>query len=118
MMVSIRLTDAALKRIKKLDKRACCIFVQKGGCFGNTISFSFDSKGEQICSTEGVDLYYQGPQIDENLVIDYSQSLIRSGFIVNAQGSRNCCCNKSFGVKKNGRNCVSELQNSSNVVSV
>jgi iron-sulfur cluster assembly protein len=113
--MNIAVTKQARTQLLKLglkDAGVLRLSVRPGGCAGmqyeaeladevsEAEKLVFDEEGIRIAASQNHEMYLDG------LKIDFSDDLIRPGFILsnpNAQGS--CGCGSSFGDKKKGGCC-------------
>lgn len=94
MLVDI--TPAALQHMTANGWDACTIILRQGGCFGFMSSLERGSSEFLIRKVNDVAIYVN-QLIDDHLMIDFTNTLIRSGFVITSLNTKNCCCSKSFG---------------------
>lgn len=107
--MNIILTPEAILRIKELGKNECSVLVKRGGCYGYKTTFEFSSKGDLFKTQSGINIHLDA-EVDVDLIVDYTISLLQSSFIVKSLNTNNCCCNKSIripGIKVDKTQCVS-----------
>jgi len=110
--MKIDISEKALAKMNQLGKEYCCLNIKSGGCYGTTVNFSFTKSAEDqlFMSVKNKEVFANivAKTEDEemDILIDYEESLFKSGFIVKSLNSRTCCCNKSFGRKLSKGNCV------------
>lgn len=117
MPIPVLITQAANQRMKELGKTFCSVSIAKGGCYGYRVSLSFEAKGKEIYVQDGISVFLDCPEAltensDQSLgfEIDFTKSLMKSGFVIKSLSSSNCCCNKSFrapGIRVDKGNCIS-----------
>lgn len=107
---TVTLTDGAIAKIKdffaqdpNLAGKSLRVFVEAGGCSGNSYGFRFDdAKGDDIVQEyEGFKLV-----LDENAgklitgaTIDYKEDFGQEGFAIsNPNAKKSCGCGNSFSV--------------------
>ena len=101
-------TEAAICKIKEYGEglaeaqgKRLRVFVQGGGCSGFEYGFSFDEQqeGDQVVSQGDIEVLvdtFSLPYL-EGSVVDFSQSLMSSGFSVrNPNATGTCGCGHSF----------------------
>jgi len=104
--MSIQITEKAIDELKKLDiakDQFLRINVVPGGCSGMTYSAAIDdamgAEGETLFETDGLRVIAEAGTLIflEDLEIDYSDDLIKSGFrFKNPNASGSCGCGSSF----------------------
>ncbi len=107
--MQVNITQAALLRLKILNKDKCLIEVRKGGCFGYfaVVTFDFTQPLQNLLlDIDGVKIYgLDHYNLDTMYTLDYVNSLVKSCFEV-VTSLTGCCCNKSFGGKIQVNQCI------------
>ena len=105
---SLRLSDAALKKIKSLTSsdtnkgKGFRVNVDKGGCSGFMYNFKLEKsavKGEKTIEQEGVKVFVNEETLSmlKGSIIDYVDTLQGAGFKVkNPNATHPCGCGESF----------------------
>jgi iron-sulfur cluster insertion protein len=109
---SLRLTDAAARRINKVvadqknDQLMVRLEVLGGGCSGYQYKFDFDTKFDAaediVISHDGARLVVDKTSLEllQGSEVDFGESLMEAGFrINNPNATSSCGCGSSFAVK-------------------
>lgn len=113
MVDSVSLSPSATQRILKVtalpDQRAVGVRLEVlgGGCSGYQYKFGFadavDTVDDVVIECDGAKLVIDKTSLGllEGSEIDYSESLMESGFrVINPQAVSSCGCGSSFAVKE------------------
>lgn len=103
----LRFTDAAVGKIKELEQlpeaagKSLRIFVQGGGCSGYEYGFTFDERQDDdvVVEQDGIEVLVDEMSLPllSGSVVDFTQSLMSSGFSVqNPNATASCGCGHSF----------------------
>jgi iron-sulfur cluster assembly protein len=106
----IQVTDKAAERIRQILAKegvegALRLAVQGGGCSGFSYVFKIDTKersSDHVFGFEGAKVLIDPKSFVylDGLTLDYKESLIQSGFVIdNPNAQKTCSCGTSFSVQ-------------------
>jgi len=109
----IQITDNAAQRIRQIlvkegipaGSGGLRLAVQGGGCSGFSYVFKIDTKeraSDHVFGSEGVKVLIDPKSFVylDGLTLDYKESLIQSGFVIdNPNAQKTCSCGTSFSVQ-------------------
>lgn len=103
----IQVTPKAVERIRQILAKECVdgglrLAVQGGGCSGLTYQFKVESRerpSDHIFAFDGAKVLIDPKSLVylDGLTLDYRESLIQSGFVIdNPNAQKTCSCGTSF----------------------
>jgi iron-sulfur cluster assembly protein len=110
----IQVTDKAADRIRQILAKqsdppsvagGLRLAVQGGGCSGFSYVFKLETKerpGDRVFGSEGAKVLIDPKSFVylDGLTLDYKESLIQSGFVIeNPNAAKTCSCGTSFSVQ-------------------
>ena len=103
----IQVTPKAVERIRQILAKECVngglrLAVRGGGCSGMTYQFKVESRerpSDHIFAFDGAKVLIDPKSLVylDGLTLDYKESLIQSGFVIdNPNAQKTCSCGTSF----------------------